>query len=150
MISVLDVAAYILKKKDTVTTWKLQKLVYYSQAWSLVWDEAALFDEDIEAWINGPVCRVLYEEHRGQFHISKIRSGDANALSETQKETVDAVLHFYGDRSPQWLSDMTHMETPWQEARKGISPRERGNSVISLNSMAEYYESLTEEDRLTE
>ena len=148
MTSVLNVAAYILQKKGAVTTWKLQKLVYYSQAWSLVWDDEALFHEDIEAWINGPVCRALYKEHKGQFQISRIESGDANALNEIQKETVDAVLHFYGDRSPQWLSDLTHMETPWQEARKGIDPRDRGNSVISLESMAEYYESLTEGDGL--
>ena len=37
MASVYDVAAYILEKQGAMTTWKLQKLVYYSQAWSLVW-----------------------------------------------------------------------------------------------------------------
>ena len=115
-----------------------------------MWDDEALFNEHIEAWINGPVCPALYELHRGKFHLSEVESGDASALSEVQKETVDAVLRSYGDRSPQWLSDLTHMEAPWQEARKGISPRVRGNSVINLESMAEYYESLTEEDRLPE
>ena len=54
-VSVLDVAAYILKKLGSMTTMKLQKLVYYSQAWSLVWDEQSLFIESIEAWANGPV-----------------------------------------------------------------------------------------------
>ena len=48
MATVLDVARYILtrlgeKGSLPVTTWKLQKLVYYSQAWSLVWDDAILF-----------------------------------------------------------------------------------------------------------
>ena len=37
-IQVFDVAAYILEKIGSMTTMKLQKLVYYSQAWSLVWD----------------------------------------------------------------------------------------------------------------
>ena len=150
MTSAKNITAYILEKKGAVTTWKLQKLVYYCQAWSLVWDDEALFNEQIEAWINGPVCPALYELHRGQFRISEIETGDASALSKVQKETVDAVLRYYGDRSPQWLSNLTHMEAPWQEARKGIPPRVRGNSVISLESMAEYYESLTEEDRLSE
>jgi uncharacterized phage-associated protein len=36
MTSVFDVAQYILRRKGQMTTWKLQKLVYYSQAWSLV------------------------------------------------------------------------------------------------------------------
>ena len=45
-IQVFDVAAYILEKIGSMTTMKLQKLVYYSQAWSLVWDEKRLFEED--------------------------------------------------------------------------------------------------------
>lgn len=50
MATVFDVAAYILEKKGEMTAWKLQKLVYYSQAWSLVWDQRPLFAERIEAW----------------------------------------------------------------------------------------------------
>lgn len=59
MASVYDVATYILEKQGAMTTWKLQKLVYYSQAWSLVWDDDVLFPEEIEAWANGPVVREL-------------------------------------------------------------------------------------------
>lgn len=52
MATVFDVARYILTRLDEdgklpVTTWKLQKLVYYSQAWSLVWDDVPLFDAPI-------------------------------------------------------------------------------------------------------
>ena len=47
-VSVLDVAAYILDKRGKMSTWKLQKLCYYAQAWSLVWDEEPLFEENIE------------------------------------------------------------------------------------------------------
>ena len=43
MASVFDVAAYILHRAGTMTAMKLQKLVFYSQAWSLVWDEKPLF-----------------------------------------------------------------------------------------------------------
>lgn len=142
MATVFDVAAYILENKGSVTTWKLQKLVYYSQAWSLVWDDEPLFEEEIQAWINGPVCPALYREHRGHFHIDSISGGEPRSLTKDQRETVDAVLSFYGDRNPQWLSDLTHMEAPWRDARNGLSPRDRGDSVISLESMAEYYESI--------
>ena len=58
-VSVFDVAAYILDKLGPISTIKLQKLVYYCQAWSLVWDEEPLFSERIEAWVNGPVVREL-------------------------------------------------------------------------------------------
>ena len=142
MANVLDVAAAVLKRQGPMTTWKLQKLVYYCQAWSLVWDDDVMFPEEIEAWANGPVVRELYEAHRGKYRLSCLRKGRPDVLTDEQQETVDAVLGFYGDKSPQWLSDLTHMELPWQLARRGIPVGERGNTVIPKESLAEYYGSL--------
>ena len=56
MANVFDAAAYILEKQGAMTAMMLQKLVYYAQAWSLVWDQRPLFGNKIEAWANGPVC----------------------------------------------------------------------------------------------
>jgi uncharacterized phage-associated protein len=141
MPSVHDVAAYILKQRGTMTAMKLQKLVYYSQAWSLVWDEEPLFPERIEAWANGPVVYELYERHRGCFKVSEW-NGDPDALGDEQKKTVDSVLKFYGKMPSQELSNLTHQEDPWKNARKGMGTYTRGNSEITLSSMAEYYSSL--------
>ena len=142
MASVFDAAAYILDQQGPMTTWKLQKLVYYSQAWSLVWDDDVLFPEEIEAWANGPVVRALYQTHRGKYRVSRLSKGDTRALTEDQRETLDAVLEFYGDKSPQWLSDLTHMEDPWQSARRHVPDGGRGNVVIPKEDLAEYYGSL--------
>ena len=117
MANVFDVARYILKHTGPVTAWKLQKLVYYSQAWSLVWDVRPLFPERIEAWANGPVCPELYAQHRGRFMIDSIQVGDPDAIDVVGRETIDAVLDYYGDKHPQWLSDLTHAEAPWKDAR---------------------------------
>jgi uncharacterized phage-associated protein len=141
MVNVYDVAAAILRKHGPMSAMKLEKLAYYCQAWSLVWDDAALFQERIEAWAAGPVVPALYYRHRGQFQVSSWE-GNPDALSPIQNETVDAVLKYYGNKSSQWLSDLTHSESPWIEARAGLAPLERGNNAISLASMAEYYSSL--------
>lgn len=142
MPTVHDVAAYILKKAGSMTAMKLQKLVYYSQAWSLVWDEQPLFNEKIEAWANGPVVPELYNLHRGRYRVLSWPSGDYRNLNTRHRETIDAVLGYYGDKSSQWLSDLTHNEDPWVIARKGLPPGVRGSKVITHASMAEYYESL--------
>jgi uncharacterized phage-associated protein len=141
MPSVHDVAAYILEAQGPMTAMKLEKLVYYSQAWSLVWDDAPLFKERIEAWAAGPVVPALYYHHRGQFQVAKW-NGNSAALTQKQRETIDSVLKFYGNKSSQWLSDLTHHEDPWVQARAGLAPLERGNSEISPAAMAEYYQSL--------
>ena len=145
-IQVFDVAAYILEKMETMTTMKLQKLIYYSQAWSLVWDEEQLFEESIEAWANGPVVRELFDYHRGMYEISEMPIGNPRLLNQEQQETVDAVLDYYGDKSAQWLIELTHMEDPWKQARKGLPPLERGNRVIPLDTIADYYSSLPAEE----
>ena len=141
MANVHDVAAYILARQGRMTTMKLQKLVYYSQAWALVWDEKPLFPERIEAWANGPVVPDLYARHRGFFEVEGWQ-GDPRALEGWQTETIDAVCSLYGDKASQWLSDLTHMEAPWRDAREGLPPGARGNNEITPAALSEYYGGL--------
>lgn len=142
--NVFDVATYILKKQGVMSAMKLQKLVYYSQAWSLVWDDEPIFSDKIEAWANGPVVRELYNKHKGQYQVSSddFSQYAVSKLAPYHEETIDTVLEAYGDKSAQWLSDQTHAEAPWLKARKGLSDSDRGSHEITLESMAEYYSAL--------
>lgn len=146
MANVFDVALYILTSRGQMSTMKLQKLCYYSQAWSLVWDDKPLFDEDFEAWANGPVCRALYELRRGEFSVcaEQIPSNSLSSegLTESQKGNINEVLDYYGDKDAQWLSTLTHMEEPWQAARIGVPPGVRSSNIITKESMAMYYGGL--------
>jgi uncharacterized phage-associated protein len=139
-----DVAAYVLRQAGPMSHMKLQKLVYYAQAWSLVWDDEALFDDRIEAWANGPVVPTLYQTLKGKFKIegADLPTGQPDRVSSTQRETIDRVLAFYGHRDSQWLSDLTHMERPWLDARRGLPAGARSSNEISLSSMSEYYSAL--------
>lgn len=144
MATVFDVAKYILHRKKKLSTWKLQKLCYYAQAWSIAWTEHPLFAEDFEAWVNGPVCPELYHAHQGKFEIAEadLPKGDRDALSADEKETVDAVLDTYGDWEPYELKEQTHHEPPWRDARKGLPETAYSRTVISKDSMGAYYGSL--------
>jgi len=142
MATVFDVAAYILQEQGEMTAMKLQKLVYYSQAWHIAWTDNVLFPNEIEAWKDGPVCRELWEAHRNAFRISQIEDGNPAALSQREQKTIKKVLKFYGHRSAQWLSDLTHMEDPWVEARRGSKAGERSNEIITPQAMGQYYSSL--------
>jgi uncharacterized phage-associated protein len=141
--NVFDVAKYILAQSSSpITAMKLQKLVYYCQAWSLVWDEKPLFKEKIEAWANGPVVPKLYELHKGNYYIDNLSLGDKNKIEGDSKDTMDKVLETLLPKTAKWLIDLTHLEDPWKNARKGLEPGERGNNEISWESMATYYSNL--------
>jgi uncharacterized phage-associated protein len=142
MASVFDAASYILKASGPVTAMKLQKLVYYAQAWSLVWEERPLFPERIEAWANGPVVPDLYFAHKGEFTVVAEPKGNPENLAAEDRETIDAVLKHYGVKSAAWLSDLTHREAPWKDARRGIPDGVRSNAEITLGAMADYYGNL--------
>src|SRR6202012_1284363 len=101
-----------------------------------------LFAARIEAWASGPVVPALYQKHRGKFSVSAWPFGDPCNLRDSERETVDAVLKFYGDKTPFWLSELTHSERPWLEARRGPAAGERGQAEINHAAMVEYYSSL--------
>jgi uncharacterized phage-associated protein len=142
MASAHDVAKYILEQKGEMDTWKLQKLVYYSQAWHLVWDNEPLFPERIEAWANGPVVPDLFKEHRGKFTMSAWPKGDISNLSESEKESIKVVLGSYGKRSGFSLRELTHKEPPWSNARKGVPAGAPSTKLITRDAIASYYGSL--------
>ncbi len=147
--TVFDTARYILEKRREMTAMKLQKLVYYAQCWSLVWDEKPLFDEAIEAWKNGPVCPDLYYVHQGKFKVDKDDiKGDPDRLDDEAKQTVDAVLDFYAKHSARWLSDLSHMEEPWNKARDraGAAAADNSSETITFADMHEYYCGLHDAD----
>ena len=141
MANVSDVASYILKKKGSMSAMKLQKLVYYSQAWHLVFDGEKLFDSEIQAWANGPVVRALYAEHRGLFTVSDVHfQGSGDNLTESETLTIDAVLDAYADMGASHLSNLTHSELPWLEARQGVPDGARSATPIDPATMMEFYQ----------
>lgn len=147
MANVHDVAIHILQGSK-MSAMKLQKLVYYSQAWSLAWDDKPLFPEEIQAWVHGPVVRELYRNHQGKYMVdpSDFPTGDAGRLEAGDIETIDSVLASYGNMSAAQLSALTHAELPWKQARQGLDTGDPGTFPITHESMRSYYSSLSESE----
>ncbi len=136
---------------------KLQKILYYIQAWHLVFFNGhPLFDEQPEAWVNGPVYPSVYKRFKKEWlsdnNLSVSYSGDdaektmqmflqKMLLEPEQTEFLFAVLQKYGKCSAAQLVYLTHAESPWNDARNGLSPFDRSNNCISFESMKTYYDS---------
>ena len=151
--NVFDTATYIKEQYaqmpaeyGVLTATKLQKLVYYAQAWSLVWNEEPLFQDEIEAWVYGPVVRKLFNVSKGHYRSQDINRElmTGNHLDGNQKETIDIIVRDYGNLTPEILVGMTHRERPWQKARESqnLGPGENGNAIISAEDMKKYYSSI--------
>lgn len=144
MANVIDIAKYILKQSSYISTMKLQKLVYYSQAYHLVTKQKPLFIDRIEAWVNGPVVPALYDYHKNKIMVNYDEvfgeNKTINIINE-DRDSVNYVISKIGDYSGIELSKLTHSESPWIDARIGCKPNERCNKEITRDAIAVYYSS---------
>jgi uncharacterized phage-associated protein len=118
---------------------KLQKLVYYSQAWQLVFHRSPLFGDRIEAWAEGPVTRVLHEAHRRRYSVESWPQGSPDNLTPQEIQTIDWVVDKYLTLSAEALSRMTHMDSPWRVARGILADGDRSNAEIPREQMKAFY-----------
>ena len=146
---------YILALNGPMNHMKLQKLLYYIQAWHLVFFEQPLFEDDFEAWLHGPVTRRVWNTYRDRSILwntltinsketREIKKRIKEILSKDQLEMINDVLSEYGDKGAYHLESLTHSEQPWIKARKGKRNDEACSKKISKKSMAKYYSSLLE------
>ena len=152
---VADYIIYRLNSDEKVSliNLKLQKLLYYVQAWSLGIEKERFVDCTFEAWIHGPVCRQLYDRFKASKSLySNISLDDIelsekvlDAISDEDKEFVDYILDNYGGFTGIELENMTHREMPWQNARRGLSPMQASSNEISEDDMRRYYGEKWEE-----
>ncbi|EGO5859756.1 hypothetical protein B6A11_01275 [Enterococcus faecalis] len=145
MSDVRHVARYIIEQLGGMTTMKLQKLVYYCQAWSLAWDEKPLFEEEFQAWANGPVCYELFSEHRGKFKVDEnfLQDYSDYKFEPDELETIRIVIEHYAEKSPHYLSELTHKERPWKETRGSLPLGESSMEIIPKELMQEYYAGIS-------
>lgn len=152
------IALSLMTKQMSVSPLKLQKLLYYSQAWSMAFfgRERQLFADVPQAWVNGPVYPVIYDLWRTRNMCEHLTASDfgieenqlESAFEETAKalmldgdeiQLLEQIVLKYGSKSQNHLIFLTHSELPWCEKREGLKPYERSTKELSLDTMCRYY-----------
>lgn len=154
MINTVDpvtLSDYVVSKVTAdgfkITPLKLQKLLYYIDAWHSVYFDKPLFEEDFEAWVHGPVIREVFDYYKEDYRLhDNITSEDiptvSDDLSPEQLELIDDVLDEYGGKSGYYLECLTHDEKPWKDARRGYGPSDRCEEIINKRTMKEFYSEM--------
>lgn len=145
---VLAIALYLMylaKKEDTdMNPLKLQKLLYYCQAYNLADHNEPMFNNKIEAWVHGGVVPDLYfhmrgtidrEEMEGIKEVIEENDIDHDLLDEKKKETINKVFGIYGGLTGFDLEMYNHREKAWQKAREGLDRGQVGTQEIDRELM---------------
>lgn len=150
MNSIHDVADYIIlkvKSEDetaSLINLKLQKLLYYVQAWSYGINKKPMFEGEFEAWIHGPVNRAIYDRFSPTKYLySEINIADCKnkevKFSDEDTEFIDFILENYLKYSGAELERLSHNEKPWLETRGDLGVNERCDKIIAPELMMDYY-----------
>lgn len=149
-LTIFDIANFF-RSKSAMTHKKLQKLVYYAYAWYIALNnekadsiknricERVVF----EAWVHGPVCRMLYNVYSDNYGQVDKYNGELNGLISGEIEKfLESIYKIFGKFTGDELEYMTHNEMPWQNARNTTAPSEASNEPILEKDMFIYYNSL--------
>lgn len=138
--------------KSPMSQKKLQKLIYYSQAWSLVFlGEDIVNGIKFQAWVHGPVNyqlrTMLAEFGWNEIELSTRPSEKEvnSTFSDKQLEVLNEVWNAYGRFSADQLEVLTHREEPWLEKRLGLEPYEASANEISNETMKKFYSKMVVE-----
>lgn len=156
MYNVLDICRYVVNISDTelngISNLKLQKILYFIQAYFLISTGKPCFSENIEAWDFGPVVPVAYHNFKqfGAMNIPSISTYleydsnnmwnvkrkvfNENIILEEDRNKIRNVLNIFKDYSATSLVDLTHNQAPWKNAYvPGM------NNIITLDSIRRYF-----------
>jgi uncharacterized phage-associated protein len=149
MLTCFDVANYFIevanKTNGDISNSKLQKLVYYSQVWHLAIHDTALFQEDFEAWIHGPVVPALFQKYK-HFGWEAVQENVRSILPIEAVRFLDEVAAEYFGCDNYELERMTRSESPWNLARENLAPDSPSTNIIKKEWMKEYYATHVKEE----
>jgi uncharacterized phage-associated protein len=125
---------------------EVQKLLFFLEGWHLATVGDSLFDEEFQAWANGPVIKTVYERLlRYSAHSiprSEIKSLDFAILGSLTLALISRVFKTYREYDPGALIGLTHLPgTPWAQVRNahGIAKGATSTVVIPKICMKEWF-----------
>ena len=128
---------------------EVQKLLFFLEGWHLATVGDSLFDEEFQAWANGPVIKTVYERLlRYSAHSiprSEIKSLDFAILGSLTLDLISRVFKTYREYDPGALIGLTHLPgTPWAQVRNahGIAKGATSTVIIPKTCMKEWFSAV--------
>ena len=141
------IVGFCIDHGDLVTNLRLQKLLFFAQAWHLALRDKPLFQERFQAWVHGPVQPDVYARfsHFGSSPIEGISSVWI-VPKEVERHIAD-VFEAYGSFSSYELELIACDDEPWREARRGVPLDERCANIIDEATMKRFYQARHAEQK---
>lgn|GEM_PF-3315851 len=150
MKTVFNVANYFIvkdrqEKKNSITPKKLQKLLYYAQASSLVFNDTRLFSDEFQAWRHGAVIPCVWKKYsNNEYKVIEQDAIDDTVWNDDEINVLEATWQTYSALSAGELEDLNHSEMPWQKTRGNLSLEARCHEIIHIDDILAYQSQFIE------
>jgi uncharacterized phage-associated protein len=140
---VLQAAAFLVLLARPLSWLKLQDLLYYAQAWHLVWDGEPLFTEPLLATVDGVRVPVIQQKLANRFSLTRddLPLNGKIGLTESQQQTLSGIVQFYAGQSHFRLTERIMLEEPWLAARARATGSAKA-TAISPDELRAYFATL--------
>lgn len=137
MDKIINVAQYVFEEYKRVTgevieEMKLHKLLYFAQRESLAITNEPLFEGEFEGWKYGSVCKEIRNSITPDGIIDAFED-----ISDECKYIINNVIQEYGALASWKLSELSHKELSWRNARIGLNKGENGSQKLKLEDIRE-------------
>ena len=144
---------YIIHSLEETDPLSVQKLLFFANGFAPLFLGRKLFDDNPEAWIHGPVYREIYDcfsyYGRDRIDYNEIIKNVDVVLDDQEKDYLNEIMNDFACYSGSILREMTHMTTPWQEARMDLEDDEYSNRLIDEKDICDYFKKVYDQYKMS-
>lgn len=143
---IYNVCLYVINKLDEVDPLSLQKILYFANGFSKSFLNKFLFDDVPMAWVHGPVYNDIYDCFSyykwNDINFEELIKDRDFILSEDEKKYLNEIIVDFGCYSGSMLREMTHLTSPWIDARVNLKIDEPSNRLIDNVDINKYFSDI--------
>lgn len=135
-MDVIKIASYISERFQKeyhvrIDEMKLHKLLYFTQREAIVETGYPMFEEKFVAMKYGPVMISIRENYKN----NELEDLPSQEFIDKNKSIFDMVFLTYANRESMSLSDLSHGEESWINARKRIGTNNEASSYMLIEDI---------------
>lgn len=138
----------LIDKGLSISHLKLQKLIYFINAWHLAYFDRPLIKDDFQAWVHGPVSKKVWNHFKREAVLNdKLTQQEYTdcfecGMTADQRDLIDDVIEEYSGDSAYRLEKITHAEPMWITARGDLPYYEHCYEKMDMEAIKKHYRSL--------
>ena len=133
-----DTLNCIIELQPSITSKRLQSILYLAHAYTLALDDKPLSTEKFEAWHSGPTLKSVYNKFKNYKTLTRLNG--ISELNYDEKDLIEDIIYLYSQFSDETLSEhIRSTDIAYITARNGLRCLDPCHEKLSNELIKEQY-----------